>query len=346
MVESTVKTLKMGTGKEKDGSDKAGSMPLTSAPVGYSPEEMSQCGNCGKWNPPDRFRCLYCGGELTVADSGRHPERLKFRRPETWEAGFNVILLPAQAVGDASIAKAAVLLGSEPKVLDRMVKIGEPLPAARVEGRREAETLEARLREYGFVTRVVADEDLSGDDPPVRLRRLDFTAAGIDIYPFNTDERISTAADELRLLVVGSLVESKNTITEKRKGAKRKLLDEVQTARDEQVLDIYTATSKKGFRVPTHGFDFSSLGSGRSLVAAENLSRLAKRLSEIGPHVRFIDSYDSVREMLEPVWETETRSDSLGLQRSGFGKVDFGKRSTTSNLRQFTLFSRLQRQLL
>ena len=101
-----------------------------------------------------------------------------------------------------------------------------------------------------------------------------------------------------------------------------------------------------GYRVFTSGFDFSCLGDEKGLLASDNLKRLTSKLASLSSNAKLVHEYRSVRQSLGSVWEPEIRRDTKGLQRTGFGKREFGSVMTTSNLEQFTKFSRLQRHLL
>ena len=82
------------------------------------------------------------------------------------------------------------------------------------------------------------------------------------------------------------------------------------------------------------------------MVAVENMRRLVVALKEYAPQAKLVSDYAKVSHALGGVWEVEARKDPQGLQRAGFGKVEFGSVASTSNLRQFTKYSRLQWQLL
>jgi hypothetical protein len=68
---------------------------------------------------------------------------------------------------------------------------------------------------------------------------------------------------------------------------------------------------------------------------------LIERVRSIAPAARYIDSYREVRPHLGDIWEVET-SISTEIPRMGFGSSKRTKTITTTNLVQFTKFSRLQ----
>src|SRR5688572_12499342 len=63
---------------------------LQTEDIAFKTEEMVTC-SCGRSNPPNRLKCLYCGLELNidVADGGTVKATL--RPLELWERGFNVV---------------------------------------------------------------------------------------------------------------------------------------------------------------------------------------------------------------------------------------------------------------
>jgi hypothetical protein len=115
---------------------------------------------------------------------------------------------------------------------------------------------------------------------------------------------------------------------------------------DQPFIDIYRETNDLGFRVQMNGFDFSSLGSAKSLLAGENMKLLADRLASSSSKTLADRSYPRSRPLLDQVWELDSETDHMGPLRAGFEKRKKTKISTKNNLRQFTKYSRLQRLLI
>ncbi|MEO6051490.1 MAG: hypothetical protein ABIP78_09185 [Pyrinomonadaceae bacterium] len=69
-------------------------------------------------------------------------------------------------------------------------------------------------------------------------------------------------------------------------------------------------------------------------------------MKEHAPNAKLDNTYAKVRHALSDVWLIESRKESQGLIRSGFGKREFGAIASSSNLNQFTKYSRLQWHLL
>ncbi len=315
--------------------------------IGFKPEEMQPCTACGRMNPPNRPKCLYCANELEIKAANAALVKPNFRKIEPWERGFNVIIRNPVAANQALIANAAPFLSINPEDLSEILDAADALPLARVESEIEANILVTGLALLGLECFIVADTDLMDDKLPVRLCNIEFSEKSIAVTDFNTRKVTDIDAADLALLVPGMLTTSKvDSLEKKGRRGKTKVIDETATASDESILDIYTRHDPIGFRVHLTGFDFSCLGADKGILAVENMRRLAVTLKERVPNAKLVGDYQKARHSLGHVWEIEARKDSQGLQRSGFGKVEFGSIASTSNLRQFTKYSRLQWHLL
>jgi hypothetical protein len=148
------------------------------------------------------------------------------------------------------------------------------------------------------------------------------------------------------LIVPGSMIESKTESVEKRKKRESKLISETETTSDEKLLDIYTKGDGSGFRIQTKGFDFSCLGNDKSLFAAVNIDRLQTMLSSLASSAKTVDEYRANVSVLNTIWEPDMQKDFKGLTRTGLVQSGYANVARTSNLTQFTKYSRLQRQLI
>jgi hypothetical protein len=93
------------------------------------------------------------------------------------------------------------------------------------------------------------------------------------------------------------------------------------------------------------GFDYSCLGEGKGLLAAENFEALVAALRARAPSAVYDEEYARLRPLLADVWPSAERTESLGLRRDRPGRVNTEAVTTVSNEGQFTRYSRL-RQLL
>ena len=315
--------------------------------IAFRPDEMVSCSSCRRMNPPNRLNCLYCGNELEIKPENVASIRPNLRKLEAWKPGFNIISREPLPANQLSFADIASFLSTDPGDLALIFEAAEPLPLARVESKTEAEILVAGLAERGLKCSIVADNDLADDTQPVRLSRIDIRHGGIAVTDFNTREVTEIDDDNLALLIPGIVaVSTVDSFEKKGRAGKTRVIDETTTDRDESVLDLYSRQDPIGFRVHLTGFDFSCLGADKGLIADQNMQRLTTVLAEHAPHVRLAGNYKKVRRALDQVWEIESRREPTGLQRSGFAKRNFGSVASTSNLRQFTKYSRLQWHLL
>lgn len=312
--------------------------------IAFDPNEMIACSGCGRQNPPNRLKCLYCGHALEISVAAAPRVRPSTRKLELWERGFNILVRETLDADEGEIAR---LLSMETADVASILEAAAVLPLARVETETEADLLLHDLERMGLRCSIISDDALAADKPPVRLGRVDLPDGHLDLKDFNTGETTSIRAGDLTLVVPGVIAASRvDTLEKKRRRRDPKLIDEMTTSSDASLLDIYTSAEAAGFRIHMAGFDFSGLGEDKGLLAVENLRLLIVRLREHCPNAKLVSGYAALRYPLGLVWEVESRKDSKGLLRSGFGKVEFGSTASTSNLNQFTKYSRLQQHLL
>ena len=314
-------------------------LPTRSHDIGFAPDELVGCTACGKPNAPNRTSCLYCGESLGNDEF----ERIDIRELESWQDGFNVILLDS-ANADAHVAapQIASMLDTERDVVASLLEANSRLPLCRLESEAQATLLAEKLEALGVMTTVVSDDSLEAKSPPSRLRSLAFGNESLTLELFNTGEKIELLRSDIRLIVPGVFLEERTELVAKRKRKSAKTLHETETSSDQPVIDIYSSHDPNGWRIPGTGFDFSCLGADKSLIVAENMQALEAKLAQFAPSARVIDDYRRLRLSLEVAWPSESRRDS---QLSGVGLREVSKVSTTNNSRQFTKYSRLQWRL-
>ncbi len=327
--------------------NRAINFPVQTEDIAFKPEEMISCGKCARMNPPNRLKCVYCGGELEISAEQAANIKTNLRKLENWEKGFNLIFVPdPNRESEFDSAETAKILNLEDDDLQKILKARKTLPLARVESEKEAEIAAKKLSERGLNISIISDEALAAEKLPTRLRSFEFDDDKIILIYFNNDEIAEIKREDLVLIVSGAIYERKTELIEKRKKGESKILDATETASDEVLMDIYSRTNSNGYRILAKGFDFSSLETEKGILAVENLTKLAAKLKEFAPNARFVGDYLTVREVLGCVWEIEHRKNSQGLKRHSFGKFDFSNLATSSNLQQFTKYSRLQWQIL
>ncbi len=283
-------------------------LPLRSEEIGFAPDQLIKCTACGKANAPNRNSCLYCG----VAVEGVEIEpQLDLREPESWENGFSVIMVDAAGADtDGAAVRLASLIGSDKTVLITIFDAEQIVPVMRVDSDAQALAVANMLAEFGIRTIVVPDESLDPSSPPTRLRSINFGSGELELGLFNLPETRSLESDELALVVLGRIFHARNESLEKRKRRGAQTLSESEMSSDEPVIDIYSRSDPKGWRIPASGFDFSCLGSGKKLIAAENMTMLASKLAEFSSSAKFVEDYVKLRPILEFSWPSETRRDT------------------------------------
>lgn len=336
------------TGKEeKTDSLRAGFDPaMQSEKIGFEPDQMQACGSCGRKNPPDRSACLYCGSVMAVDPTAVSEIRSVLSKPEAWEPGFNLILQPGSG-GVADIGRASQILSLSSGEIAEIARTGLHFPIARVKTARDAKTLAEVLTRLGLITLIVGDKTLDGNRPPKRLRSINFSGDTISVVLFNSGDEVIFSTSEIFLAVEGVISESRVDQIEKRRvRGDNRVIDGSSSTSIDPVLDLYSIDDRLGYRILPTGFDFSCLGEEKGILSGENFKLLTQRIVINLPNLRYISSYQQNRQLLGSVWEIESLQENTGLRHTGLGQKAYGTVSSTSNAKQFTMFSRLQRQLL
>jgi len=317
---------------------------IQSEDIAFRRSEMVSCDRCGRQNPPNRTSCLYCGNVLSIVVDAAQLGTT-FRKLEPWERGWNLVVTD---IAGADMEAVGQLCRLDVSYLQSVAEARRPLPVLRLENEGIAEHLFQRLAEHGAAARVISDDALHPGTSPVRLRQIGFGVDGASLTDFNTGKVIEVEWPELALAVSGQLITTRTDSIEKRRRRTKEVetLDSNESSRDEWVLDLYNRKDPVGYRVNSTGFDFSTLGDNKSMFAAENMEMLVNELRARATDVHYVNDYRQMRNMLDDVWERESRQDPQGLIRVGFGKKEFGRRFSTSNALQFLKYSRLQWHLL
>ena len=332
-------------GGEPDGNLFNG-MQIRTEEIGFAVGEMIACGQCGRSNAPNRAACIYCASPLDIPAGTAAAGRLNLRRPETWESGWSIIILPMENVTAEKIAELAAMFSIENESFAGLLEKRITLPVIRVGSEEDARLAASKLEAAGTAYRLLTDESLAAKTPPIRIRELEFTENQLVITPFNSGPAVTVGRDDLILIVIGKLLEFRSEMIATRKKKQSLISNEIQSSADEAVIDIYSRNSESGWRIREKGFVFSCLGMERSIIAGQNMETLATRLREFSPNAKFVDDYTSVRKALNDVWALEESRESLGVHRSITGRVDIGSRNISNNTNQFTKYSRMHRHLL
>jgi hypothetical protein len=317
---------------------------LQTEDIAFSSDEMVACG-CGRTNPPNRQKCLYCGRELEITIDALGTVKASMRPLELWERGFNVVFTGCEDGSRIDLNLITTYLPLERDKAQAIFDADTPLPLVRVESLNDADVVQRELGKMGLKTVILSDVDLASDKLPTRLSGMSFETGSISVREFNSGKITRIPVEDLIVLVSGVLAKGRVEAIEKRRRGSTEVIDEAATMFDEAVLDIYARGYPHGFRVNMAGFDFSCLESEKELLAGQNLAKLIAAIRTHAPNAALVDNYQTIRHRLDGTWDIESRRSGTGLQRTGFARRDYGSVTSSSNLDQFTRYSRLQRLL-
>lgn len=319
-----------------------GGIPITSESIGYAADELTPCGKCAKPNPPNRLDCLYCAEELKLPEQVSAGIRFRPTIIESWESGTNIVAVDGLATANHEAVVSTLSFDSD--LAARLGSLLPPLPMFRVPTA-EAENVELRLSRAGVASVRVDDADLALSMPPTRLKSLEFRTDSLQFFLFNSDDTVSISKSDIRLSVVGSIVQTSAESKLKKTRKEIKHVDEHVSSSDHAVIDIYVEGHDLGFRIVPHGFDFSCLEERKSLISAENVKVLIDRLGREVPDAVIDRSYSSKIPILDQAWPPTISNTSKGFERSWLG-IQRSTGSKVSNEEQFLRYSRMCRKLL
>ena len=336
----------------RDDNEFIDSEAITAGQRPFAPGEMVACPACRRNNAPTRMNCLYCGAALPVAAGAPDLRRPTLRPLEAGEQGFNVVLLAraetAEDLPDYALNDAAALLRLEPEQMRQIIAARTPLPLARTALHEEAVIIERKLAPLGLACEIVADEALAVEAQlPRRVRRFEFTTDALIAWARADDTAQTIPWDEIILLVTGRISRRQIEIEEVRG---RKGMSAVGETRefhaDEAVLDIYAGAGGVHLRVIAASFDYTCLGAEKSLLAAENFSRLVAVLDRRATNAVFDSDYAALRHLLQTAWPVAEQTGAGGVRRTRPGRVYTEAVTSISNEVQFTRYSRLRRHFV
>jgi hypothetical protein len=248
-------------------------------------------------------------------------------------------------LSEAALAEAAALVRLAPAELREFVAAGVPLPVARTGEAEEAALLERKLGALGLPVEIVSDEELAVTSrPPRRVRQFEFGESEVVSRTAGGDEGRADWS-RLCLFVAGRVHERRIEVEERRvRRGESEVAESREFQEDEAVLDLYFEGEADHWRVAAEGCDYSCLGAGKGLTAAENFALLAAELRRRAPGARFDDSYRRVRHLLKFAWPAEERTEAGGLRRLRPGKFRPEAVTVVSNETQFTRYGRLLRR--
>ena len=321
-----------------------------SEPAGFSADQMIRCDECLRANPPTRVNCLYCAAVLPVTESTARLRKPTLKQPEKHEPGFNTIALCGNGQGQTadSLQEIADLLKLSIENCERILSAAFPLPLARTASRDEADLVVERLAELGLNTVTLSDETLGTDEASiVRARSLQWDEQQLWIHLSGGKDSCLVNWSDLILLVSGRLTLKKVEVVERMsKRSEKELLNTSEFFNDETIIDLYSSSVDQTFRIGANSFDFSCLGEDKTLVSGQNLKSLRDAIISRSKNIQVDESYNVLRNALEPVWPIEQETQSSGWRRERPGKFSLGATTVNSNESQFTRYSRLRRYFI
>lgn len=319
---------------------------VPSEPQGFTPDQMIRCEECLRANPPTRVTCLYCTEPLPLTEVSAQLRKPNLRPPDKGQLGYNNIFLPQiQSDFDENVLnKASDLLKLAPESLQRILSARKSLPLARTASREEALVVLERLRDLGLETITLADDDLGlADNCVTRIRSIRLNETGMILQQSGATEGSHISWSDLVLLVLGRLMTKTIEVRERKtRKDENEILHSSEFFDDEAVVDLYTTSDLRTWRISAKSFDFSCLEKQKTLLTTENFATLVQLIRSNSVQAEFDDSYNAVRQLLEPVWGSEQETESSGWRRESPGKYSLGATTVDSNENQFTRYSRLR----
>ena len=314
---------------------------------GFAHHEMVRCDVCLRANPPNRSNCLYCAAALAINKKVSDQRAISLKPVDDAVLGYNCILLPnINNPAADKLPAAAQLLKLSGVELERIIGARVPLPLARTETREEAELIERKLTDVGLTSTVVSDAELGLSAAVIQIRAAEITDTGITLKQVGGAEGIKFLWSQIFLIVSGRLITRRvESAEQKGKRGEKEITEAREFFADQPVMDLHATERPECFRISANNFDFSSLPN-RALVAAENFASLLNLIRTRSVAARHDDSYLSVRQTMDAVWPSGQRTGSGGWRRERPGKYSIEAVTESTNLNQFTRYSRLRCFLL
>jgi hypothetical protein len=329
--------------------------------------ELVNCLNCTRKNNPLRSSCIYCGAtlpqttelseqtltyNLTLQKDKENfadrtvtiPNYLQQNLP-----GFNIILLPLtaeqQTTARETLTKYSTYDSSD---IDIIISQIRPWPVAHLTQETAAQLLCDQLQRAPLPVLLFGDEKHQLTTPLPRLRTCKIDGQEVTLmFDQAKQPTVTIPAVAIQLIIEGRIRYRQCDTKEENKGLgkrARELTQAVEFIDEQPILDVYTTDLATSFRIRSEAFDYSGLAQRMKLTAAENFRALVTTLRELAPQAEFDAQFRQHSRLLERVWPSTQRQESLGLRRAKF--LTMGRISTHSayyqdNEEQFNRYSRL-----
>jgi hypothetical protein len=303
-------------------------------------QDVVNCPRCARRTAAARGACIYCGETLPITRIEAAPPQ---RKVDSFEHAFNTILEPVLRADESAVAALSAALGIDLAEAHAYVAAGKRMPLARSQNRQEAAMIAGLVRDCGFNAVVIADEDLMLERELARARRITTGEDKIEVDFSGGAMRLSPP--EIKLLVVGALKNNRVDYTEGivgMRGQPGSVLDSSEFSSDEMLIDVYSTSLDRSFRIKSGAFDYSGLVSPLSFRAEVNFKAAAARLRGVASQAAFDDDFERVSRLLSRAWPERSRNEARGVKRKGLAYRPVAQASLISDNRdQFERYSRL-----
>lgn len=259
------------------------------------------------------------------------------------DRAFNTVLeLFPPHPNESVVLALATSLQLEVSEIQALIAARKPVPLARSHTRSESEMIVALVRTCGARATVVADDELRLTQELLRARRIAVSDDEIRVHHSGGETTVNRA--EIKLMVLGELRNRRVDYTEGisgRHGQPGNVLDSFEYRAEEMLLDVYTASLDRSFRVKSDAFDYSGLVSPLSVRADMNFHAAVAALRANSPRAIVDDDFSKLRNVLERAWPERTRNESRGIKRTVTFRAVAQASVMSDNRDQFNRYSRL-----
>ena len=289
---------------------------------------------------------MYCGARLSASEQSGVVRAETHARPAEIAGGFYIVVSgPTNELADElRLAEIATRSGLKPADLQTALATGKRLPLFKVDTAERADQFVVDFQALGIQTIALKDE-FNSSSGVKKIRSLEFSNTGVTAFVGISGESLFENWSDLILMVVGRLQTNNVEDITRRKHGEQKPVDRRELTNDESVIDVYSRSNRNGWRILAESFDFSCLAERKGITTFENFRALIEVFRERAENIEVEDSYLKVRSVLGQVWPLQVETRTGGWRRSGGGKFDLSKLTTTNNETQFTNYSHLLRCL-
>src|SRR5437588_11395094 len=258
-----------------------------SKPKSFAADELINCDGCSRANPPTRSACLYCGAALATTATHLEVSPVAASEDQTASSGDRsyVVLISRETDPneESTVSQLASWLQVKTTELQNALSAGGALPLRVAKSAEDADRFADDVRSLGLEVVTVAENQLKLSEPFVKIRAIELADESLTGLSVTSGAKFTTAWPDMILLVSGRLITTQNEVEKKRRGQQQQP-DGPQNSVDEAVLDIWT-DSNTAWRIFVNSFDFSCLGSMKSLTAFENTKALLRSFRERAPNI-------------------------------------------------------------